>query len=100
LIVHRIRSGRSPFAAGRDHAHHLMLDAGFSVNQTVSYIVLLTCAAGLLGALAMYIDIPEPLMVMWYLLSMFFWFWITETEQRAQSYFRWVQRKLYRKAMV
>jgi len=95
LIVHRLRRGKSPFAAGRDHAHHLMLDAGFSVNQTVSYILLLTCAAGLAGALAMYINVPEPMMVMWYLLSIFAWLWITETEQRAKAYFQWVHKKLY-----
>jgi UDP-GlcNAc:undecaprenyl-phosphate GlcNAc-1-phosphate transferase len=96
LIVHRIRRGRSPFAAGRDHAHHLMLDAGFSVNQIVSYIVLLTCVTGLLGALAMFFNVPEPLMVMWYLMALFAWLWITETEQRARTYFQWVHKKIYR----
>jgi len=33
VIVHRVRRGVSPFAAGRDHAHHLLLEAGFSVTQ-------------------------------------------------------------------
>jgi UDP-GlcNAc:undecaprenyl-phosphate/decaprenyl-phosphate GlcNAc-1-phosphate transferase len=95
LIVHRIRRGKSPFAAGRDHAHHLMLDAGFTVNQIVSFIVLLTCITGLFGALAMYFDVPEPMMVMWYLFALFSWLWITETEQRAKAYFQWVHKKIY-----
>ena len=95
LIVHRLRRGTSPFAAGRDHGHHLMLDAGFNVNQIVSYVLLLTLAAGLAGALAMYINVPEPMMVMWYLLSIFAWLWITETEQRAKAYFQWVHKKIY-----
>ncbi len=95
LIVHRLRRGKSPFAAGRDHAHHLMLDAGFSVNQIVSYIMLLTCATGLFGALAMYFNVPEPLMVMCYLFALFSWLWITETEQRAKAYFQWVHKKMY-----
>lgn len=95
LIVHRLRRGKSPFAAGRDHAHHLMLDAGFSVNQTVFFILLITCATGFAGALAMYINVPEPLMVMGYLFAMFSWLWITETEQRAHAYFRWVHQKIF-----
>lgn len=95
LIVHRLRRGTSPFAAGRDHGHHLMLDAGFSVNQIVAYVLLLTLAAGLAGALAMFINVPEPMMVMWYLLSIFAWLWITETEQRAKAYFQWVHKKIY-----
>lgn len=95
LIVHRLRRGQSPFAAGRDHGHHLMLNAGFSVNQIVRFMVLLSCITGLLGALAMVIDVPPPTMVMFYMLALFIWFWITETPERAMRYFQWLRRKVY-----
>lgn len=36
VMMRRVLSGKSPFQAGRDHLHHKLLDAGFSVNQTVA----------------------------------------------------------------
>ena len=95
LIVHRIRLGKSPFAAGRDHGHHLMLDAGFSVSQTVVVMTVLTLLSGLFGALCLRFNVPEPLMVMAYILAVFFWFWITATTERAMNYLGWLRRKLY-----
>ncbi len=94
LIVHRLRRGLSPFAAGRDHGHHLMLDAGFSVNQIVIVMSVLACASGLFGAVCMLIDVPEPLMMMAYLFVMFLWFWVTETAERSQRYMQWLREKI------
>ena len=94
LIVHRVRKGKSPFAAGRDHAHHLMLDAGFSVNQIVLYMVVLTSFMGLLGAFAMYAGAPEPLLVMIYLLAFFTWLMITESHERAIRFFTAIKNKV------
>lgn len=95
LIVHRLRRGQSPFAAGRDHAHHLMLDAGFTVTQIVRFMTLLACASGLFGALCLLINVPEPLMVMAFLMAMFVWFWVTESHERAMQHFIWIHRKIY-----
>jgi len=94
LIVHRLRRGLSPFAAGRDHGHHLMLDAGFSVNQIVLIMSVLACASGLFGAVCMLINVPEPLMMMAYLLVMFLWFWVTETQERSERYMQWLRGKI------
>jgi UDP-GlcNAc:undecaprenyl-phosphate GlcNAc-1-phosphate transferase len=52
VMVRRISSGRSPFAAGRDHIHHILLDAGWSTSAAVSLIVALSFLVGLGGALA------------------------------------------------
>lgn len=38
VMVHRILEKRSPFDADRNHLHHKLLDAGFSVNQVVIMI--------------------------------------------------------------
>ena len=35
VIFKRILERESPFKAGRDHLHHLLLSKGYSVNQTV-----------------------------------------------------------------
>lgn len=44
VMVRRVVNGQSPFAADRTHLHHKLLDAGFSVNQTVCFMLVLhTC---------------------------------------------------------
>ena len=98
VIVHRVRKGLSPFSAGRDHAHHLMLEAGFSITQIVVLMTLLTLVAGLFGALGMLLDVPAPMLVMIYILLTFTWFWITETRERALRCLGWLQRKVIRAA--
>ena len=52
VIGKRILSGSSPIKAGRDHIHHLFLDAGYSVNQTVGALVLLHCLLVFIGVSA------------------------------------------------
>lgn len=49
VMLARLSRGRSPFAPGRDHLHHLLLDAGLSVNAVVAIMWL---AALLLGSVA------------------------------------------------
>lgn len=39
VIFNRLLEKKSPFAAGRDHIHHLLMDKGLSVNQTVLYML-------------------------------------------------------------
>lgn len=50
IIFRRMRKGRSPFVADREHIHHVLLLAGFTVSETVMIMVgaaSLTAAAGL-----------------------------------------------------
>ncbi len=41
VILHRVLSRRSPFAPDRSHLHHLLMDAGYSVNRTVLTVLAL-----------------------------------------------------------
>lgn len=96
LIVHRMRRGLSPFAAGRDHGHYLMLDAGFSVSQIVVVMTVLTLCTGLFGGLCMRWNVPAPLMVMAYIIAVFCWFWSTGTHDRAVNLLGRLHRKLFK----
>lgn len=49
LIWRRIRQGKSPFAPGRDHIHHLIMETGLSARQTLGVIVVLALGLLLLG---------------------------------------------------
>ena len=39
VIGRRISSGKPPIKPGSDHLHYFLIDAGFSVNQTVGILV-------------------------------------------------------------
>jgi UDP-GlcNAc:undecaprenyl-phosphate GlcNAc-1-phosphate transferase len=52
VMARRIRTGRSPFAAARDHMHHLLRDAGWSTGAAVILIVGVSFVIGFCGALA------------------------------------------------
>lgn len=64
LIARRLKEGRSPFAAGRDHLHHLLLDAGFSPTEVALLLSAISLALGAAAALALWTDhVPEVLLV-------------------------------------
>ncbi len=44
VIVKRVREGRSPLSAGRDHIHHVLLKSGLTVRQSLHLIYLLSIA--------------------------------------------------------
>lgn len=69
LIARRFKQGRSPFAAGRDHMHHLLLDAGYSPTQVALGIALISLGLGLGAALALRSNlIPDTLLVVAFIL--------------------------------
>jgi len=40
VMIGRVRRKKSPFKPGRDHLHHLLVDRGYTVNQTVTTLAL------------------------------------------------------------
>lgn len=71
LIVRRLLNRQSPFHADRTHAHHLMLDGGFSVTGVVLTMCALSLTLGLGAAVALKLDVPQPwLLAMFILLTL------------------------------
>lgn len=70
VTLQRIIKKRSPFKADRAHFHHLLLLAGFSVNQTVLVIAGLAAAFASIGLTGQYLKVPGP--IMFYLFLVFF----------------------------
>ena len=64
LAVRRLAAGRSPFSSDRQHLHHLMLDAGLTVNQVVSSLSIISCILGGIGVFGWYIGIPDSVMLL------------------------------------
>ena len=95
LIVHRARQGRSPFAAGRDHIHHLMRDAGFSPAQLALVLAGATLLAGLLVGQAMRVDVPNVVLLGLFVLLCLAWGWLTACRQRACAFFAWLHGRVF-----
>ena len=85
LIARRLRHGRSPFAADRDHVHHLLQDAGFSVNQTVALLVVVSVLIG--AGAAGWLLLSPPYERGTLLLGYFglLWVWYAFTCDRARA---------------
>ena len=88
LIVHRLRAGRSPFSAGRDHIHHLMLDAGFTPTWILVVLVTFSLLCGAVIGQAMRIDVPHPLLLGAFVALCGGWYWMTARRERALRFFR------------
>ena len=87
LIVRRLQEGRSPFAAGRDHIHHLMADAGYTPMQIVVSLTAFSLLAGLLAAIGMRIDVPDFVLFGAYLAMCLGWYLLTRRRTRAVRFF-------------
>ncbi|QIL20535.1 MraY family glycosyltransferase [Thermomonas sp. HDW16] len=87
LIVRRLQEKRSPFAAGRDHIHHLMADAGYSPMQVVLSLTSFSLLVGLLAAISMRIDVPDHVLFGAYLAMCVGWYLLTRRRERAVRFF-------------
>lgn len=59
LIVRRMSSGLSPMAADRRHLHHLLLQAGLTVGQTVVVLICIAAALGGVGVAGWLLGLPD-----------------------------------------
>ena len=64
LAVRRLRKGQSPFAADREHLHHLFLRAGFSHGGTTLTLVVIAFALGAVGVLGSLVGVPDILLLL------------------------------------
>ena len=92
LIVRRLQEGRSPFAAGRDHIHHMMQDAGFGPTRAAFWLTVFSLACGLVVGQAMRLDVPNPLLLAAYIALCVGWYLLTRDRTRAVAFFRRVRR--------
>ena len=59
LMVRRIRRGRSPFSADREHLHHVFLLAGFSPIATTNILIGLELFLGGFGVVGCWAGVPD-----------------------------------------
>jgi len=77
-VMHRrIRKGKSPFTPDHSHLHHILLSAGFRVEEVVFAVVSLHFLLGIIGITGLYLGIPEFIMLLGFLLVYFMYFILT-----------------------
>jgi len=92
LIAKRLKSGASPFRADRTHAHHLMLDAGFTPTGVVLMMAGVSLTLGLLAGLALKADVPILLFAPMFLVLTLGWWALSARPQRAIRAFAALRR--------
>ena len=75
IMTRRIRRGRSPFAPDREHFHHILLLAGFSVRNSVLIIIGISLVFSIIGLGGQWLGVPEWFMFYSYLLLFGFYYW-------------------------
>ncbi|MCE8014840.1 undecaprenyl/decaprenyl-phosphate alpha-N-acetylglucosaminyl 1-phosphate transferase [Halomonas sp. MCCC 1A17488] len=64
LMIRRIRKGRSPFAADREHLHHIFLRAGFLPGSATLALMSMTAVLGAVGVVGSLLGVPDLLMLL------------------------------------
>jgi UDP-GlcNAc:undecaprenyl-phosphate GlcNAc-1-phosphate transferase len=62
VMVRRICAGRSPFAADRQHLHHLLLGFGLREGQVVALLLVTALLVGGFGVAADWLEVPVYLL--------------------------------------
>jgi len=95
MMVRRLRLGRSPFAADREHFHHILLAAGFTPKQTLGLVVLLASGCAGIGLLGHFRGVPEHWMFWGFLALAGLHYWVV---MRAWRVKRFLSRPLLQRA--
>jgi UDP-GlcNAc:undecaprenyl-phosphate GlcNAc-1-phosphate transferase len=97
LMVRRWRQGGSPVQADRNHIHHLLLDAGFSVNQAVRFLLLLSFMIGLEAAAWLTLDVPyeKAVLLLNFILMTLVWYALSRDRARIVAQLTRLHRFLY-----
>mgnify|MGYP001825009877 CR=1 FL=1 len=94
MILRRLHRGRSPFAADREHLHHVFLLARFTVTETVLIIGALALTGVGIGLAGLYAQVPESLMLAVFLAIGIGYYWMI---MRAWKVMRFLSRSINRR---
>jgi UDP-GlcNAc:undecaprenyl-phosphate GlcNAc-1-phosphate transferase len=94
MMLRRIVKGRSPFSPDREHLHHIFLLAGYSVNQTVAIMALLSAAGVAIGLASTWWQWPGLLVAGAFLGVGLLYFWMI---MHAWRVMRFLSRSICRR---
>ena len=87
LMVRRIRDGASPFAADRNHLHHLLLDAGWTTTAVVGFITAASVVIGLAAALSIKAHVPPVYLTVAFVILTVAYYSVSAKRSRCIGFF-------------
>jgi len=90
LMVRRSRNKQSPFAADRNHIHHLMIEGGFGPTQAAFALALFTCACGLIVGQLLRLHVPHVVLLLAFVGLCMCWYWLSSPRARAIRFFQYL----------
>src|SRR5690606_7267966 len=77
IMLRRIWQHKSPFEPDRNHFHHILLNAGYRVNDTIFTIVSIHLLFGITGLTGLYWGLSDPVMLIGFLLLFSGYFYLS-----------------------
>ena len=102
VTIARVLKQQSPFSAGRDHLHHILLNAGLNKYQTLAFISLFGLLMATAGLVAEHLQAAEALLFFGIItLFLLYFVAITYLERAGQNCLQpWLQGKLLSKPLA
>ncbi|HSX62590.1 MAG TPA: MraY family glycosyltransferase [Tahibacter sp.] len=95
IMLRRMRAGRSPFSADRNHLHHLLRDAGFAPQHVVLLGIVASLSAGTFALVWLHQTGSElPLVLAFLVLIAAHFVWSLRRERAVAQLRRFVPRRL------
>lgn len=94
MILRRLHRGRSPFAADREHLHHVFLLAKFTVTETVLIMTGIALGGVLVGLVSLKAGVAESLMLAAFLAVAAGYYWMI---MHAWRVMRFLSRSINRR---
>jgi UDP-GlcNAc:undecaprenyl-phosphate GlcNAc-1-phosphate transferase len=88
MMLRRIMRGRSPFAADREHLHHILLLAGFTVGQVVTLMCSIALWGVVVGLLGTFFGVPDIWLAGAFLACGLVYYWIVRRAWRVTLFLR------------
>lgn len=94
VMLKRILKGKSPFVADREHFHHLLLAADFSINQTVLIIFGVALCFASFGLLGQILHMPGYIMFYIFIVVFALSLWTLFRAWRMQKFLSLLRYKI------
>lgn len=83
IMLRRIKKGRSPFCPDQEHLHHLFMKMGFSVGQSVSWVIGVASVLAILGIFGQIYHFQEATLFYGFLILFALYFLTMEKSWKA-----------------
>jgi UDP-GlcNAc:undecaprenyl-phosphate GlcNAc-1-phosphate transferase len=94
IMLRRISKGRSPFTPDREHLHHILSLAGYSVNQILIILIVTSLILSITGiAASHFLKVPQGVLFMSFLLLFACHYWGMNNAWKMMKIARYLRTK-------